>query len=285
VWPAAAEPRVRVGRTANVERERVGEHGSVSVGRTVENHDLVALADALPAYLGVAADRAAEQIHRAHPADDLVGRRARQAPVHQQARPLIGMLEEGEHPAGCGVTCCFVARHGQQQDEQVELLGRQHVALLVGLEQLGHDVVTGIVTTLRGEQVGVGVHLGGGEGAVVVGGLKLGVVVSDQPVGQVEQAIAVGRRRADQLANHVKGQRRRDVTNEVGLAAGHHVVDQLVAYLLHVLLQLIDHPWCEPAADELALAGVLRRVHVQHHQALQLYLVVGNLVEQGQPAM
>ena len=48
------------------------------------------------------------------------------------------------------------------------------------------------------------------------------------------------------------------------------VVDDLVGGLVDLLLQLGDHPRGEALVHEPPVAGVQRRVHVQHHQPLLL---------------
>ena len=57
-----------------------------------------------------------------------------------------------------------------------------------------------------------------------------------------------------------------------------------MADLGDVLLQPADHPRREPAVHERPLPGVLRRVHVEHHQPLQLDLGLRDLAEQASRA-
>ena len=119
--------------------------------------------------------------------------------------------------------------------------------------------------------VRVAVDLGGGGLLQLFAGraLELRVIGPDQVVGQLEDPVPVLRRGADQLADHLQGEWRRDLGDEVGgaaLTAWLNLVEQRVADLLDVRFEPADHPRREPPVDERPLPGVLRRVHVQHHQ-------------------
>jgi hypothetical protein len=95
----------------------------------------------LPGQFGVTDRGPAEQVHRADPADDLLSCRARQRRVGDQPPPLVRVVEEGEHPAGRRGAGGLVSRDRQQDEEQLEPGGGQYVPGVVGLEQLGDDVV------------------------------------------------------------------------------------------------------------------------------------------------
>lgn len=94
---AAAEADLRVGAAGDVEAVGVGEDVGVEVARAVEQHDLLARRDPLPAELGVAPRGAPERQHRARPAHELVDGPVDGArEVLQQQRLLLGVAVQRE---------------------------------------------------------------------------------------------------------------------------------------------------------------------------------------------
>src|SRR5690606_36016094 len=186
VGAAAAEADLRVGVAADVEDLGVLEDGGVAVGGAVEDDDLVVFLDVLAAEHLVAGGGAAEEVDGGDPADDLVGGRGGEGGVGDEAGPLVGVFEEGEHAARGRVAGGLVAGDDEEEDEEVELVLGERLAVLVGLQEFGDDVVARVGAALGGQFVGVGVHLGGGGAAFVGGGGEVGVLGADHAVGPVE---------------------------------------------------------------------------------------------------
>ena len=76
--------------------------------------------------------------------------------------PLVTEVEEGHHPPCDRVASGLDAGHAQQQEEHVELARSQSLAVDVGGQQRGDDVVGGRAAALRLEFVGVAEQLGRG---------------------------------------------------------------------------------------------------------------------------
>ena len=92
---------------------------------------------------GVLERGALERGDRGGPPDDLVGGGAGAFPLEQL--PLVREVGERHHALGDRVAGGLVARHGQEDDEEAELVVGELVALDVGLDQLGDEVFAGRV--------------------------------------------------------------------------------------------------------------------------------------------
>ena len=193
---------------------------------------------------------------------------------------LIGVLHEGRHPVGDQVSRGLVAGHGQQQDEQVELGLGEPLAVDLGFEEPRDDVVARLLATLAGQVVGGHVELHGRGRGLVARRVVLRVLAADEPVAPVEQAVAVLDRPAQQLGDDLQRQLGRDVGDEVALAVLAHPVDDVVGHVADVVLDAADHPGREAFVHQQPQLGVLRRVHVQHHQLLLGQVLLRHLVEQ-----
>ncbi len=71
-------------------------------------------------------------------------------PLLLEQLPLVREVSERHHALGDRVAGRLVARHRQQDDEEAELVVGELVALDVGLNQLGDEVVTGVGGPVRG---------------------------------------------------------------------------------------------------------------------------------------
>ena len=151
VRAAAAERDVRVRVAGDVEHERVVPHLLVAVGRDVPDDDPVARLDLPAADLGVDGRGAAEVQHRRRPAQDLLdrvvdaGRRGRSC----RSSNCSGLREERVHAVRGRVAGGLVARDREQQHEHVELELAELLALDLGVEELGDDVVARVAARAR----------------------------------------------------------------------------------------------------------------------------------------
>ena len=268
---AVAEVRVRV--TEDVEPLGLVEDLLVEVGRTVEKPDSLARLDLLAAQGRVLGRGALEHRDRGGPADDLVGRRVRAGRLEQL--PLVRMVEEGEHPVRDGVSGGLVARHRQHQHEEAELIVGQLVAVDLGADQLGDDVVPGAPAPLLGHGQAVAEDLGGRDHPVVV--VRRGpLVVADHPVRPGEDLAPVLLRDAEQFADRLQRQLGRDVRDEVAGAGFQRRRHDALGALGEGLAQVADGPGREAAGDDAAQLGVLGRVDVEQDEPLHLDRLAGH---------
>ncbi len=134
-------------------------------------------------------------------------------------------------------------------------------------DQGGHEVVLGVGPPVVGDGVAVAVDLGGGGGAVLGGGLHVGVVEADQHVAEVEHLVPVRLGQADHLADHLQRDLGRHLLDELALAPLAHRVDDGVGPLHDLLLEPGDDAGGEALAHQPAVAVVLGAVHVEDRQA------------------
>jgi hypothetical protein len=200
--------------------------------------------------------------HRGGPADDLLGGGI-QRTLGLEQLPLLGVVKKCLHAVGDGVAGGLVPGDREQQEEHVELLVGQGAALELGAEQPGDDVLPRVGAVLGGQFVGVQVHLDRGDGAVFGRGLELGVVESDEPVGEVEDLRSVRTGDAHQLAQREQRHLGGHVLDEVALALGQRRVHDLVGELAQARLQRADGAGSERALHDVAQVAVLGRVHVE----------------------
>ena len=95
------------------------------------------------------------------PAQHLLDRARVQARVVAQPLGLVGVLDERQRAVGDQVARRLVAGHHQGDEEQVELEVVEAVAVELGLDQRGHQVVAGVGPAVGGDVVAVEVDLGG----------------------------------------------------------------------------------------------------------------------------
>ena len=86
-------------------------------------------------------------------------------------------------------------------------------------------------------------------------------------------------RHTHQLGDDDERQLRRAQRDEVALALGQGLLDDVVTGLLDAFLEPRDHSWREAAVDQLTRPGVLGRVLVEHEHSLLVDLLLRVLVE------
>src|SRR5215469_11636825 len=188
---AAAETDVRIDLPTHVEFLWRGEYIRIAVGRGIEHHDLVASRYWLAAEFGIAHRSPAEHVDRADPSHDLLGRCWDQARIVTKPLPLLWMLEQGQDSPGRGVARRLVACDREQQEEQVEFVARQCLAVLVRLQQLRDDVVRGLGSAPLGAGRTIRVTLCRGRLLRAVRDLKLWISRSDEQVRKFEDPCSV----------------------------------------------------------------------------------------------
>ena len=158
----------------------------------------------------------------------------------------------------------LVASHRQQEEEQVEVHVGQVIAVDLGLEQLGDDVVLRRGPVLVGELLGVHEHLDLRGLHLLFADDVLRVFGAHHPVRPLEDLVAVLAGHADQFGDDLEGQLGCDVDHEVDVALGDGLVDDVAGEVADVLFEHADHARREPAVHQLAVPRVLGRVHHQH---------------------
>ena len=261
-----AERDVVVGGAGDVEPERIGEHGVVTVGARVEHQHPVALADLLSADLDVARGGAVHVAHRRRPAQHLLDRTRQQLGLRSQTGELVGVLQQRGDASRDDVAGGLVAAHQDEHrlEHQVDVaewlvtIGRvHHQADQIGtrsataLVDLGRDVLPPVAHRLF--DLGTDLVAAGGE-----------------QVAPVEEGVMVALGQAHQLADQVHRQRGGDVGDHVALAPFDHPVDQLGDLGAEVRLVVLDATAGESGADQAASPCVLGCVEVDHrrHRAL-----------------
>ena len=139
----AAEPDVRVGVAKNVERVRIIEHVLVEVRGAVEHHNPLTRLDLDSGQFRIDHRGALKGGDRRGPADDLISRGRGALPLVQI--PLIRVFGEGDHPVRDRVAGGLTAGDSQHQNEEGKLVVGQFLAIDIGIDQSGDDIVAGIL--------------------------------------------------------------------------------------------------------------------------------------------
>ncbi len=93
--------------------------------------------------------------------------------------------------------------------------------------------------------------------------------------------MAVLLRNAHQVGDDLERQLGGDLLHEVGRAGLADRIDDRIGRGDHLLLEIPDHPRSEPLVHQTPIAGVHRRVHVQHHHPLLGYRFLVHVHKQG----
>src|SRR5204863_2219051 len=94
---------------------------------------------------------------------------------------------------------------------------------------------------------------------------------ADHAVRPVEEQLAVFLRYAHDLGDCLQWKFAGEIFDEVARAALDDVVDDEYRTMRQVLLEQPDHARRESLVDEQPVAGVLGRVHVEHHHAAGIH--------------
>ena len=146
----------------------------------------------------------------------------------------------------------------------------------VGLDELGDDVLAGLLGPDRGQLHRVHDQFHRRVAFVVVRELR--IVVGDHLVGPVEELLAVLQRDADQSGDGLQRQFARHLLDEVARAFGGGALGDVLGALVEVVTQPLDGPRREAARDDLAQMRVVRCVHVQQDELAGLDLLSGGAV-------
>ncbi len=135
------ERDVFVGRPADVEFERVVEHGFVTVGGRVQQHQLLALRHELAAELDVGRGDARHVLDRRHPPQHLFDRRVEQRTIVEQRFPTLTLGQQLVHAATDHMAGGLVAADEDQQRLDHDLFVIEPVAVDLRGREHGHEIV------------------------------------------------------------------------------------------------------------------------------------------------
>ena len=134
------------------------------------------------------------------------------------------VVGEGEHTSANRVPRGLVPGLHQELAVRDELRFRQWLAVDLGADQLGHEIVLRIVAARFDHEPEVGVHLATRPPAGLVGRfagkLVLGILPSDDLVGPAKQQWPVVPRHSEGRGDHRERKRRSNPIDEVELPGG-----------------------------------------------------------------
>ena len=137
---AGPEGHVRVGRAGDVHPLGALEAAGVGVRRRQHRDQDVPAPERPAVELQIAPDVARlGDLDRADEAEELLDRRRRERPVGQETRPLLGGFQEGQDTTADQVHRRLTAGDQEQERHRQELVLAQRVAVLLGLDQGGHE--------------------------------------------------------------------------------------------------------------------------------------------------
>ena len=279
---AQVEGHMVVRPAGHVEVERVRELALVVVGGAEPGEHLVALLDPLAAELHVLGGGAAEVHRDGAPAQHFLHR-----PLHELVVAVdagLAQLPEGFRPLGQGlqprrhgVAAGVVAGRDHQHEQVLELQVGEALAVDGRRQQRSDEVLARALATVLRLALGVLVQLqrggraerdvlelvGVGEPHRPVG--HLGVEVAEQRVALLHQPVAVVVGHAEHAAEHLHRQplgHTVHIVEPVAQLTGlqHHGASQVA----DAVLVAVHLAAAEGLADQAAVAGVLRRVVLQH---------------------
>jgi len=172
-----------------------------------------------------------------------------------------------------------VTGHEEERNLVAQLLRREPVAVLLGLDQGREQVIGRIQPLPLDDRVEVSVERGvGREGRGQL------VVTQDRierlhyRAGPFADLILVGLGHSQHLGDDVEGKRERQSVDDIGDAFGRHRVERLLDHLLDPRPQRLDRPRREGLAHEPAKPRVVGWVHAQNRfEFLELLESVGQI--------
>ncbi len=160
--------------------------------------------------------------------------------------PFVGMAPRPVPRVAEQLRRRLVTRHDHEEQERDDLVIGQVVAVDLGIDEGGRQIVGPCAATLVDHVAVVGEERHGGldsRGRYVVHAL---VAVYKQ-IGPPAQLVAVGARHAHELGDHIHGYLAGDVTDEVELALREGGIEVLDRDASNPRFEIGDTPRCETA--------------------------------------
>ena len=159
-----------------------------------------------------------------------------------------------------------VAGDRQQHQERRDLGVRQLLAVDLGLDERGHQIVSGMLLAERRLlvcELGQRPQRGAEQLERRALGHHLRVGGGDQRVGGVDDALPIGIGDADHVGDRLQRQPLGDQLDEVTTAGGRRLLDDSLGVGADPVLDPLDLAWRKRSRDEPAQLGVAGRVHRQ----------------------
>ena len=263
---ADTEGEVGIALAAHVEALGRFEDPLVEVGRRIQEHDLIALTDLLPAMLEVPSCRPLHVQDRRHPADEFFDSHAQAFGMIHQNLLLIRVETQELHGAASDVARRLGTSNQKQQGLVDQLVIGELPTIDLGIHEDADQVVGRLAALALAERLHVVAVLGeslthGTDRVLVesVGG-------EGHDVGPVTEPREILVRNAQETADHGERQQGCHLLDEVALAPGRHGVDQArgdAPDLARLLCQLIRS---EALGHELSQGPMTRLVLVDHRR-------------------
>ncbi len=237
----------------------------IAIGGTEAHHRGAPGGKRLPFERHIGEDGATRELHRAVVAQQLVGDVRVEAGLAHEAIPLVAIAQQRVRTVPDQVDRRLVAGDEQQADLCEQLLVRQHVAGVLGRDEGGEEIV-GRFAALPLEHVEQEcVH------AFFCVARGTDVVVAEDRVERlrhrvrpVPQACRIGLRHAEHARDDDKGEREREIADDVDRPRRVERVERGVDELFDERAQVGDDPRCEGFLHEPAQPGVIRGVGAEH---------------------
>ena len=169
------------------------------------------------------------------------------------------------------VTRRLVPGHRQRDHEQSELLIGELVAVDIGRDQVGDNVIAGMVGFVCGELHAVKHQFAGRHQSRRSG--ELGVLVPHHVVRPVKKLGTILERNPQQSGDRLQWQFASHLRHEIsGSRCGCRLRHDAASSLRQILPEAIHRSRSEPPRHDLAHSGVLRSIHVDHREPAGLDL-------------
>ena len=210
------------------------------------------------------AQRAAGDRGVAHGLLDGAGR---QLGVFGQQRPLVGMVDEDVDGCGELVAGGVGAREQQSGGEHAQFVGVEAVAVVLGPDEVGEQIVGQRVPPVGDHVVDVGVEFAPGvHDERFVDAVGIEGEGGEDVVGPQRELLPILARRAEQGADDRDGIGPGDVVDDVATAFGGNMIDEVVDDLDDGVVQARAGSRCEGLGHQAAQPAV--RVALQAEQAV-----------------
>lgn len=224
------EGHMRVVSTSKVESIRIIELRWIVVGCAQHQNDTLARTDVPDTDIEIDECHAVLAHERTIVAQEFLDRSVDQARLAHKPKPLVGVLDQGEHGIAQNGARRLVPRKEQQNQRCEKLLFRVAAGCRPEREEAACDVVRWMASTLGNEVAEIVLHLGDGATRRIEDFDAAGAdleVKRDIPE-PTEQPRALLGGDTDHLSDHMDGERMRQLGHEIGAAVRLNTVEQSV---------------------------------------------------------
>ncbi len=189
--------------------------------------------------------------------------------VSLDERPLVGMLVKEHDAAADQLGDRLAARAGNKDGERGYILVTEVLlaALVIDqrrLGQLGNEQPVGLPPLKAGQIQHVSGHVERGL-YPLLGRIWVALFAVQEGVNPQAHLLALPRRDSENRRDDLDGEERRELGHEIELLASGELVEVAVDHLRDERFETADGISAERLAHQLALKGVLGRIHHDHH--------------------